>query len=75
MYSLSTDPLNCLEYCGDGIRVSATVECDDGNFDDGDGCSSTCTIESGWSCSGGDSSNPDVCYKDNIEYTLTIVND
>lgn len=25
--------------------------CDDGNLLDGDGCSSTCTVESGWECS------------------------
>ncbi len=28
-------------------------ECDDGNTDDGDGCSSTCRVESGWTCPSG----------------------
>ena len=35
--------------CGDGIP-SGAEECDDGNTAAGDGCSSTCTIESGWEC-------------------------
>ena len=26
--------------------------CDDGNLDDGDGCSQFCTVEDGWSCTG-----------------------
>jgi cysteine-rich repeat protein len=33
--------------------------CDDGNIINGDGCSSTCTIETGYSCN--TSSNPDIC--------------
>jgi len=37
--------------CGDGVKV-ATEACDDGNLVDNDGCSKTCTIESGWTCSG-----------------------
>ncbi len=32
------------DVCGDGIR-GATEQCDDGNTVDGDGCSSSCTIE------------------------------
>lgn len=39
---------NCKDYCGDGIRI--TDLCDDGNNMNGDGCSSTCQIESGWRC-------------------------
>ena len=35
-----------LSSCGDGIvNASAGEECDDSNGDDGDGCSSTCTVE------------------------------
>jgi len=30
--------------CGDGHRVPACEECDDGNLTDGDGCDSNCTI-------------------------------
>ncbi len=35
--------------CGDGI-VSGTEQCDDGNTTSGDGCSSTCQVEPGWTC-------------------------
>lgn len=32
-------------YCGDGIKNYCYEECDDGNNEDGDGCSSECEIE------------------------------
>jgi cysteine-rich repeat protein len=35
--------------CGDHT-VQGAEDCDDGNTADGDGCSATCTVESGWSC-------------------------
>jgi len=39
---------DCIEVnCGDGRRTS-NEECDDGNNDDGDGCSHDCKIERGW---------------------------
>ena len=31
--------------CGDGV-IDLGEECDDGDTDDGDGCSSSCTVES-----------------------------
>ena len=37
--------------CGDGIS-SEDEECDDGNTNNHDGCSSVCLIESGWECTG-----------------------
>ncbi|HTA21845.1 MAG TPA: DUF4215 domain-containing protein, partial [Polyangia bacterium] len=36
--------------CGDG-RLSFGEYCDDGNTANGDGCSSTCTLETGYTCS------------------------
>ncbi len=45
--------------CGDGLRV--LEECDDDDRDDGDGCSSTCTVEPLWSCTGGSPSSKDIC--------------
>lgn len=36
-------------FCGDGMIRSPEV-CDDGNDDDGDGCSSACTVEPLWRC-------------------------
>lgn len=37
------------------------LECDDGNTISGDGCSSTCSIEPGYDCTGGSIHKPDVC--------------
>jgi cysteine-rich repeat protein len=50
----------CCTYCGDGnLNDDGGGEsCDDGNTTAGDGCSGTCTIESGYSCTGG---QPSVC--------------
>jgi cysteine-rich repeat protein len=39
----------CTTTCGDG-NVDPTEACDDGNLRDGDGCSSTCKLESGFTC-------------------------
>jgi len=35
--------------CGDGI-VAGVEQCDDGNTVSGDGCSSTCNVEAGYTC-------------------------
>jgi cysteine-rich repeat protein len=35
--------------CGDGI-IEASETCDDGNLVSGDGCDSSCMLESGWVC-------------------------
>lgn len=40
-------PAECGDFVVNGVEV-----CDDGNLVDGDGCSSTCTIEAGFMCSG-----------------------
>jgi cysteine-rich repeat protein len=39
-----------------------TIECDDGNLISGDGCSSNCTIEKNFNCSGGNNTKPDICW-------------
>ena len=46
--------------CGDGI-VNGTEVCDDDNTAANDGCSATCTEETGWTCDGAD---PTVCTED-----------
>ena len=46
---LRTEGGDCVRACGDGRRT-AGEECDDGNTDDGDGCSSVCEIEVPFSC-------------------------
>jgi len=48
-----------LSSCGNGV-VEGNEECDDGDIKDGDGCSSTCRMEPGWSCVG----NPSKCIQD-----------
>lgn len=40
-----------LAICGDGLlAIPFGEQCDDGNFNSGDGCSDTCQVESGWEC-------------------------
>jgi len=57
-HMLFRDPPWCMndctikqEGCGDGRLLSWEV-CDDGNLADGDGCSSVCAVEAGWTCTG-----------------------
>lgn len=38
-----------METCGDGFVVGLEG-CDDANLDNGDGCSSSCVVETGWTC-------------------------
>ena len=40
----------CHTECDDGILIPSEEECSDTNLDDGDGCSSTCTEELGFTC-------------------------
>ena len=46
--------------CGDG-NPEFDEPCDDGNTLGGDGCSATCTVEPGWSCSGWPSTCSSIC--------------
>ena len=46
----------CSATCGNGV-ITAPEACDDDNITDGDGCSATCTIEPGYTCTG----EPSVC--------------
>jgi cysteine-rich repeat protein len=50
----------CEVICGDGYR-NVGEDCDDGNTDDGDGCSALCREEEGWTCSGGTSIQKSTC--------------
>ena len=40
--------IHVINKCGNGFRNATEEECDDANYDDNDGCSSTCTIEAGY---------------------------
>jgi cysteine-rich repeat protein len=60
----------CEDICGDGKRVPKDDEaysltfpskCDDGNLNNNDGCSSTCTIEEHFICRGGNEFTKDYC--------------
>jgi hypothetical protein len=51
---------NCPIVCGNGYREAGET-CDDGDTTGGDGCSSSCAVESGWTCS---SSHPSICTHD-----------
>jgi len=53
----------CVDVCGDGVVFSRLIQgyCDDGNSKNGDGCSSSCRVESNWQCSGGNKTHPDFC--------------
>ena len=60
---VNTYPMVCTETCGDS-KDYQTLECDDGDVvTPNDGCSATCTIEDGWTCTGGDATTPqsDTC--------------
>ncbi|CAI2382812.1 unnamed protein product [Moneuplotes crassus] len=43
---------HCIDQCGDGVVQLAPrmLECDDGNLDNGDGCSKQCTVEDKYVC-------------------------
>ena len=50
--------------CGDGLRSGSGIyaeQCDDGNNQNGDGCSSSCQVESGYFCRSGKPGGTDVC--------------
>lgn len=47
-----------LDYCSSGL-IRGGEDCDDGNLIDGDGCSSFCRVENGFTCDNG--SGPSVC--------------
>jgi MYXO-CTERM domain-containing protein len=47
----------CVALCGNGMKDPGEA-CDDGNVQFGDGCSTTCTVEPGFTC---DDTEPSVC--------------
>lgn len=59
-YYLSNNQI-CVSSCGDARQV-AEENCDDGNLQEGDGCSSSCLTETNWICLGGTPTTPSTCY-------------
>jgi cysteine-rich repeat protein len=58
----STTASVCTKICGNGIVGNPLAGyCDDGDTNNGDGCSSTCAVETDWTCTLGDSSTASVC--------------
>jgi cysteine-rich repeat protein len=53
--------------CGDG-GIDGDEACDDGDTSSGDGCSDSCTIESGWECLG----EPSLCTTDCGDGVITV---
>ncbi len=62
--SLASDMIawyeNTTPACGNAT-VGPAEACDDGNVADGDGCSSMCSVESGWNCTGEPSACTTTC--------------
>jgi len=56
-------PHTCAIVCGDSKKHSSE-QCEDGNTNNYDGCSSTCQVEPNFKCFGGTTSSPDQCYCD-----------
>ena len=70
-YYYNSVAVRCDETCGDGRLFE--LDCDDGNTIDGDGCSSSCSVEIGFNCSGGSTTSASVCnYAGSVDlYVLT----
>jgi cysteine-rich repeat protein len=61
-----------VEICGDGyLSSSAKGDCDDGNTQGGDGCSSACKVENYYSCSK-NSQSTSVCTYQGIPLDLSL---
>jgi cysteine-rich repeat protein len=68
-YSAVSSTAVCTVICGSGTMPNGTVkQCDDGNSLGGDGCSSTCTIETGFTCD--NLVSPSICTS-NTGYTVS----
>ena len=63
-YSTSTSAgyPQCVTTCGDGYRVGSEAW-DDSNTTPNDGCSAACTVESGYTWTGGSGTSKDTCSK------------
>lgn len=49
-----------------------TLPCDDGNNEDGDGCSSTCSVQKFYKCVNGSSSSPSQCFYVKKDISLSV---
>lgn len=67
------DSNSCLAVCGDGL-VFSSEECDDGNNDNGDGCSSICQLETNYRCQSNSTKNPSLCQYIGSPLSITLIN-
>ena len=71
----------CIKKCGNGVYSQPDgEECDDQNYNDNDGCNSTCKIETGYICDHGPGQPPagkDTCYKScgDAKYNYQVTNE
>lgn len=68
---IPSDGSTCTEICGDSFNYAEDTQCDDGNLRSGDGCSKTCSIETGYACDFTTSGVADDCYEicgDGLDY-------
>jgi len=64
---------SCSETCGDGFIVSlSNGACDDGNKDEGDGCSSSCKTEKFYKCENGSDISPSVCVYRGLSLKISL---
>ena len=49
-YGGCTSECKLVNFCGDGQLQTENEKCDDGNTDDGDGCSASCEMEANYVC-------------------------
>lgn len=56
--------------CGDGDFDARIEKCEDGDRKDGDGCSKTCTVEKGWTCSDGTDCFENTCGNGKRDYDI-----
>ena len=60
-------------FCGNGFFNHGLEGCDDGNLNDGDGCSSICTVEAGYYCVGSPSVCTTLCTTGSTDLTMPVV--
>ncbi|CAK74085.1 unnamed protein product (macronuclear) [Paramecium tetraurelia] len=63
----------CIAQCGDGVFVKSAEACDDGNFDDGDGCNSQCLIENDFVCFNNEGTFSNCFYSKQPSFTINLV--
>ncbi len=62
----------CVTICGNGF-LFLQEQCDDGNNQDGDGCSSLCEIETHYECVNSNSGSLSVCSYKSEDATISLI--